>query len=183
MSKLKNDTHQLPTRDVVLVVLGAVAAVVIAVVLADDARAVWAPAIAIGAVVMVAELSLESARRRNDVLVRKLDQRAPERKPAEQESPRPVRDDVVAEKVAASAVPTPFRQFLAVDRRQDDPQCPRCGRFLVDVASQHEHSFRCRACGMRWEWQGGRPWPDVVVVPDLRELPGDRSASRLSSKE
>jgi hypothetical protein len=48
-------------------------------------------------------------------------------------------------------------------------QCPRCAAFRLDVdASPPGYRFECRACGCRWEWQPGQPWPSVHVSPRRR---------------
>lgn len=55
-------------------------------------------------------------------------------------------------------------------------QCPRCGDFAVDVGRPGRgFTFACDACGYRWQWEPGSPWPDTLVRPHLRDR---RAAAR-----
>jgi hypothetical protein len=48
-------------------------------------------------------------------------------------------------------------------------QCPRCGSFAIDAAERAaDWAFGCRACGHRWAWCPGTPWPAIEVRPRLR---------------
>lgn len=49
-------------------------------------------------------------------------------------------------------------------------QCPRCGDFRLDVRHDGDgYAFHCRhpACGHRWVWSTGAPWPTTVVRRNL----------------
>jgi hypothetical protein len=154
----------------VTLVAAAVPVVAVAVI---GARTQIAPAIAIGAIIAIAELALDRRHDRITYLTRLAAER-PTGAAGHLASAAPAGLRVATHADPAEAVapvPVPLRQFMASDRRVDDPQCPRCGRFLIDVSGAGSSEFGCRACGWSWQWLPGQPWPDVTIVPNLHALP------------
>jgi ribosomal protein L37AE/L43A len=152
-----------------------------AVVPFTHARNVLAPAIAIAAVIVVAEIVVAAERERMHVRLDGLrEQLARQRRPAGDRPPsevalaaEPTRDEVAAPPRSATEPGPllPTRQFQSTDRRHDDPQCPSCGRFSVDVEfGAASSTYRCRSCRAVWSVPRGAPWPEVRVVADLRKL-------------
>jgi ribosomal protein L37AE/L43A len=160
---------------VLVICIAAAVPVGVAIVLADDRRAVAAPAIAIGVVVVIAEVLFEHFRAENRELRHELNAERALRgtkvhdfETAEQTTVTP--PAAPPREAPKERRPVPITQFLSQDRRADDLQCPRCGRFDVDVELGKRWSLDCRACGHTWTWQPGTPWPDVTVVADLTRI-------------
>jgi rubredoxin len=167
-----------------LLLLGAVAALAVVLVIADDAPVV--PALALVLVVAAAEFAL--SRRREPARVGAssyvglgLEVSSPAPRSGDIPTVAPsanVRSSTAKEFAAsAGAVPVPLRQFISIDRAPDDPQCPNCGYFLVDARFDTLSRYRCRVCGSTWRIRAGDPWPDVRIVPNLRRLDGASSPS------
>jgi hypothetical protein len=162
------------------VVAAAGLAVGVVLVAAKQPGDAAAPAVAIGAAVAFAELATYRLRRRNTVLRRRLvglvgTPPTPAARPEPHErltrdslpEPGPGEPDLGTR---TSAMPLPARHLVGDDRRRQDAQCPRCGRFLVDVEPHEVNSFHCRACNAAWSCARDQPWPDITITPDLSRL-------------